>query len=311
MSDPNVSDHEEVEENASASAEESPASPKKAAASEEAAEAASEEAAAGDEASGEADSEEPGKKGWAAAALTRDPRAGSGFLGKRTATQSGKQEVSPVDEEEAAEKDIADADLSLDDKILFYKERECLLLLLEARKLLCSMITRREAVTQRLLEEKRLLEEEERKRGGRLSVQEIQNMLQNSADEDDYDMVSGESPLSLSPGAPAVSLCISRAPALVVYFPASLAPLTTRRRDPGAEEEACHCRPPEPQAGARFGEARQAYCAAHQEQDVASGCDRRLQGPQESEEERRARPDGGQAAGGSRFSLLQLSLPLC
>lgn len=210
MSDPNVSDHEEVEENASASAEESPATPKEAAASEE---------AAGDEATGEADSEEPGKKGWAAAALTRDPRAGSGFLGKRTATQSGKQEVSPVDEEEAAEKDIADPDLSLDDKILFYKERECLLLLLEARKLLCSMITRREAVTQRLLEEKRLLEEEERKRGGRLSVQEIQNMLQNSADEDDYDMVSGESPLSLSPGAPAVSLCISRRSRCLFVFP--------------------------------------------------------------------------------------------
>mmetsp|Transcript_22707 Transcript_22707/g.89808 ORF Transcript_22707/g.89808 Transcript_22707/m.89808 type:complete len:920 (-) Transcript_22707:110-2869(-) len=197
MSDPSVSDHEEVEEksveaapaeaSAENSAEAAPESPKETAA-EEGAEKAEEKKDASEEAGETKD--EPAKKGWASAALSREDRAGSGFLGKRLATQSGKQEVSPIDEEEAAEKDISGADLSLDDKILFYKERECLLLLLEARKLLCSMITRREAVTQRLLDEKRRLEEEERKRSGRLSVQEIQNMLQNSADDDDYDMVS-------------------------------------------------------------------------------------------------------------------------
>jgi len=86
--------------------------------------------------------------------------------------------------------DAIPGDYTLDDKILFYKERECLLLLLEARKVLAQMIQSKEIETAKRVAEKRKREEEEKKRTGRLTVQEIQDMLQNSPEEDDYDMVS-------------------------------------------------------------------------------------------------------------------------
>ena len=99
-------------------------------------------------------------------------------------------EVSRKPDEESAADNIP-GEYSLDDKILFYKERECLLLLLEARKLLASMVAKKEEETARAVKEKKRREQLDKERTGRLNVQEIQDMLQNSPDEDDYDMVSG------------------------------------------------------------------------------------------------------------------------
>ena len=125
------------------------------------------------------DAEEPG---W------NDEAPADVKVGKKT-----KKEVQPLADEEGAVQAIPDPkdEYSLDDKVLFYKERECLLLLLEARKLLSVMVKKKEEETARLVAEKRAREEEEKKRSGRLTVQEIQDMLQNSPEEDDYDMVSG------------------------------------------------------------------------------------------------------------------------
>ena len=80
---------------------------------------------------------------------------------------------------------------SLEDKLLFYKERECLLLLLEARKLLATMLRHKENEAREKWDARLKLEELEKKKSGRLSVQEIQDMLQKQADEEDYDMVTG------------------------------------------------------------------------------------------------------------------------
>jgi hypothetical protein len=102
--------------------------------------------------------------------------------------------VDPVDDEVVAIDCIPDAkeQYSLEDKILFYKERECLLLLLEARKALATMILRTERNHEKKHIERRLKEESEKKKAGKLTVQEIQEMLQSSPDEDYYDIASGE-----------------------------------------------------------------------------------------------------------------------
>eukprot|EP01094_Clydonella_sp_ATCC50884_P007638 TRINITY_DN1685_c0_g1_i1.p1 TRINITY_DN1685_c0_g1~~TRINITY_DN1685_c0_g1_i1.p1 ORF type:complete len:877 (+),score=470.13 TRINITY_DN1685_c0_g1_i1:156-2786(+) len=82
-----------------------------------------------------------------------------------------------------------DEEETLADRVLFYKERECLLLLLEARKLLSSMLSKSEALTRERLAQREREEEEAKKRSGKLTVQEIQNMLQNQPDDDDHDIV--------------------------------------------------------------------------------------------------------------------------
>lgn|SRR3990167_3449933 len=133
-----------------------------------------------------------GALGWSTAAKpNRSPRGqDAGMLSKR-----GKDAIHFEVNREAEEESAVNAfteDFSIEDKILFYKERECLLLLLESRKLLASMIYKKEQLHERLRKEKRQREEDEKKRAGKLNVQEIQNLLQNSPDQDDYDMVSGK-----------------------------------------------------------------------------------------------------------------------
>jgi hypothetical protein len=130
--------------------------------------------------------------GWGGVTKPGARKEGGLLLSKR-----GKDpihfEVTRETDEESASKSIPDEgqDYSIEDKILFYKERECLLLLLEARKVLASMITKKEAADEKLRRERREREEAEKKRTGRLTVQEIQELLQNCPDQEDFDMVTG------------------------------------------------------------------------------------------------------------------------
>jgi len=77
-----------------------------------------------------------------------------------------------------------------EDRLLFYKERECILLVLEARKLLASMIAIREKQDQEAWDEKIRREQLEKVLHGRLSVQEIQELLQSQPEDDDSDLVN-------------------------------------------------------------------------------------------------------------------------
>jgi len=77
-----------------------------------------------------------------------------------------------------------------EDRLLFYKERECLLLVLEARKLLASMIAIREKQDQEAWDEKNRREQLDKMASGRLSVQEIQELLQSGPEDDDSDLVN-------------------------------------------------------------------------------------------------------------------------
>jgi len=61
-----------------------------------------------------------------------------------------------------------------EDRLLFYKERQCLLLVLEARKLLASMIAVREKQDRDAWDEKNKADNLAKMTAGRLSVQEIQ-----------------------------------------------------------------------------------------------------------------------------------------
>jgi hypothetical protein len=96
---------------------------------------------------------------------------------------------------------------SLEDKLLFFKERECLLLLLEARKLLATLLQHKEAQVREKWDARNMLEELEKKRSGRLSVQEIQDMLQKQADDEDYDMVTGM----------CLSVCLTLSRSLILF----------------------------------------------------------------------------------------------
>lgn len=125
--------------------------------------------------------------GWGSAAPSKSDREGK-ILSSRGKPVVHKEVLNRPDEECAV--DVIPGEYSLEDKILFYKERECLLLLLEARKLLASMIAKKEAETAEAVRRKRRREQDEKERAGRLTVQEIQDLLQNSPEEDDYDMVS-------------------------------------------------------------------------------------------------------------------------
>lgn len=147
-----------------------------------------EEKSSGDEVELDEEDLKKRKSAWAAATRSAEDRFGSGFLGKRP--KAVHEEVDLPNDEERAVSIIQGEQYSLEDKILFYKERECLLLLLEARKLLASMVSKHHRNIMQRLEEKLRQEELDRIRGGRLCVQEIQAILQNSKDDDDYDMVS-------------------------------------------------------------------------------------------------------------------------
>jgi Ras GTPase-activating-like protein IQGAP2/3 len=83
----------------------------------------------------------------------------------------------------------ANEEESEEDRLLFYKERQCILLVLEARKLLASMIAIREKQDQEAWDEKIRKENMDKIISGRLSVQEIQELLQSQAEDDDSDLV--------------------------------------------------------------------------------------------------------------------------
>ena len=138
--------------------------------------------------------------GWSQAARKpQQPVEGKqGFLVARAKDASAvvkkHEAVEPPDDEVCATENIPDTkdvEYTLEDKILFYKERECLLLLLEARKALATMILRTEKQHASKHRERKLREEAEKKATGKLTVQEIQEMLQSSPDEDYYDIASG------------------------------------------------------------------------------------------------------------------------
>lgn len=135
------------------------------------------------------DKAEQAESGWGSAAPSKGAEKSGKLLSSRGKPVVHKEVLHRPDEECAQE--LIPGEYSLDDKILFYKERECLLLLLEARKLLASMISKKEEETAEAVRRKRRREQDEKERVGRLTVQEIQDLLQNSPEEDDYDMVSG------------------------------------------------------------------------------------------------------------------------
>jgi len=77
-----------------------------------------------------------------------------------------------------------------EDRLLFYKERECILLLLEARRILSCMIDIREKEDREAWIQKKKLEEEEKKLTGKMTVQEIQELLQNQPEDSEDDFVN-------------------------------------------------------------------------------------------------------------------------
>jgi len=70
------------------------------------------------------------------------------------------------------------------------QQKECLLLLLEARTLLGKMVRWRWEKEQKEIEERRNREQEEKKKRGKLSVTEIQSVLQSQPDGEDGDWIS-------------------------------------------------------------------------------------------------------------------------
>jgi len=104
--------------------------------------------------------------------------------------QTSSEPSYSLEEQKALEIVSVDDTESLEDKILFFKERECLLLLLEARRVLSSMITRKEKQTQKKWEEKLDQERMRKKQTGRMTIQEVQEMLQRTPEEDDIDISS-------------------------------------------------------------------------------------------------------------------------
>ena len=107
---------------------------------------------------------------------------------RSTRSVNTKNETS---DDDLANTTIIDPNLTIDEKIIFYKERQCLLLLLKARAVLSTMIIKQEEEEKRKRKLKNSTELEERKSKGKLSLQEIQNLIHNSAEEDDRDLISG------------------------------------------------------------------------------------------------------------------------
>eukprot|EP01087_Luapelamoeba_hula_P002864 TRINITY_DN1266_c0_g1_i2.p1 TRINITY_DN1266_c0_g1~~TRINITY_DN1266_c0_g1_i2.p1 ORF type:complete len:921 (+),score=243.14 TRINITY_DN1266_c0_g1_i2:199-2961(+) len=70
------------------------------------------------------------------------------------------------------------------------QQKECLLLLLEARTLLHQMVRMRWEKEQREIEERQKKEQEERKKRGKLSVTEIQSVLKSQPDGEEGDWIS-------------------------------------------------------------------------------------------------------------------------
>lgn len=148
-----------------------------------------------------AQEEEPSSSsagGWGAVRVSASARERKqvSALGGEQQLRKKKALYADMDPDDRASKEIPDAlhELSVDDKVLFYKERECLLLLLEARKVLASMILIKEKETEKLWEKRRADDLSKKQQTGKMNIQEIQNMLQSSPEEDDFDIVSG-SPL--------------------------------------------------------------------------------------------------------------------
>jgi Ras GTPase-activating-like protein IQGAP2/3 len=77
-----------------------------------------------------------------------------------------------------------------EDRLLYYKERECCVLLLEARRILSCMVDLREKEDEEAWKQKRLLEEKNKKETGKMSCQEIQELLQNQPDDDMSDWIN-------------------------------------------------------------------------------------------------------------------------
>lgn len=75
-------------------------------------------------------------------------------------------------------------------KAVFEKEKECLELLYDARKLLSYLIRMREEKNKKELEEKEKKKQEEAKKKGNLNVTEIQSILQQSSEQDETDWVT-------------------------------------------------------------------------------------------------------------------------
>eukprot|EP01095_Lingulamoeba_sp_RSL-Kostka_P012243 TRINITY_DN481_c0_g2_i1.p1 TRINITY_DN481_c0_g2~~TRINITY_DN481_c0_g2_i1.p1 ORF type:complete len:902 (+),score=391.29 TRINITY_DN481_c0_g2_i1:61-2766(+) len=139
----------------------------------------------------------PSGSGWGKVKVSDSSKnkKASKFLGVDQLEQKRKSRVEKMDVEERQALEIPDDEdedyeYSIQDKLLFYKERECLLLLLEARKLLSSMIFRKEKYIEQKLKEREELDLAKKKKTGRMSVQEIQDMLQSQPEDDDYDMVT-------------------------------------------------------------------------------------------------------------------------
>lgn len=83
-----------------------------------------------------------------------------------------------------------DPDESEEDRLLFYKQRECCVLLLEARRILACMVAIREKQDEDAWAQKRAREAEMKKKSGRMSCQEIQELLQNQPDDDMSDWLN-------------------------------------------------------------------------------------------------------------------------
>lgn len=94
-----------------------------------------------------------------------------------------------------AEEEVEDAPPALenfdDEALIEKKELDCLLLVLEARKLLGSMLKLKEDMDAEERERRRREREAEKRLAGKLSVQEIQEVLQmNQGDDDERDLVA-------------------------------------------------------------------------------------------------------------------------
>eukprot|EP01115_Flamella_aegyptia_P010667 TRINITY_DN47685_c1_g1_i1.p1 TRINITY_DN47685_c1_g1~~TRINITY_DN47685_c1_g1_i1.p1 ORF type:complete len:179 (-),score=93.09 TRINITY_DN47685_c1_g1_i1:511-1014(-) len=103
----------------------------------------------------------PSGSGWGKVKVSDSSKnkKASKFLGVDQLEQKRKSRVEKMDVEERQALEIPDDEdedyeYSIQDKLLFYKERECLLLLLEARKLLSSMIFRKEKYIEQKLKER-------------------------------------------------------------------------------------------------------------------------------------------------------------
>eukprot|EP01098_Paradermamoeba_levis_P003688 TRINITY_DN1650_c0_g1_i3.p1 TRINITY_DN1650_c0_g1~~TRINITY_DN1650_c0_g1_i3.p1 ORF type:complete len:454 (+),score=145.55 TRINITY_DN1650_c0_g1_i3:133-1494(+) len=95
-----------------------------------------------------------------------------------------------MSDDEQEENIIEEKSTGETEDVLTTTERDCILLLLEARWLLGQMIAVREKAEAAALERRRKLEEEDKKLKGNLSVTEIQGLLQSQPAEDDEDWIS-------------------------------------------------------------------------------------------------------------------------